>query len=243
MLRCGATASILLLIASGPFAQAASDLSGRWSFTHVQGRFRGTITLRQSGSAVTGTWHTAVGKSEPDSSLAGQISGDTVSFTRSIGNLQQTYTVVLSKDGQRLDGFGDGWGINHANLNMQRDGSSTAPPPATTSKTSGFPQGPGAYKFAFQSVAQHRGDEIKYVSYYYEKATQKSIDSALPLPQGGLIAGAFPDDCEFGAVNDKNNRMEFRDQEEAKSKALPAGNWFFYPSNPTKCGGVVVFVK
>jgi hypothetical protein len=100
-------------------AQPVKDLSGVWAFTHFDARFQGTIVLRQTGSVLTGTWHTSTGKSEPDSSLAGRVDGNVVSFTRAVGN-NQTFVLTLSADGNRLDGYGDGFFLNHTNLNMQR---------------------------------------------------------------------------------------------------------------------------
>ena len=100
-------------------AQPATGLSGTWAFTHADGRFQGTIVLRQTGSDITGTWHTSTGKSEPDSSLTGRVDGKTVTFTRLVGN-NQTFVLTLSDDGNRLDGFGEGFFLNHTNLDMQR---------------------------------------------------------------------------------------------------------------------------
>jgi len=105
--------------ASGPPAQPATELSGTWAFTHAEARFQGTIVLRQAGSAITGTWQTSAGKSEPDSSLAGRIDGNTVTFSRSVGS-NQSFVLTLSADGNRLDGYGDGYFLNHTNLNMLR---------------------------------------------------------------------------------------------------------------------------
>jgi hypothetical protein len=104
---------------SGSAARPATNLSGTWGFTHFDGRFQGVIVLQQTGSSITGTWHTSAGKSEPDSSLAGWVNGNTVTLTRAVGN-NQNYVLTLSTDGTRLDGFGDGWFLNHTNLNMQR---------------------------------------------------------------------------------------------------------------------------
>ena len=101
-------------------APASPDVSGTWTFINVGDRFLGTIVLQQSGSAVTGVWHTEAGKSEPDSPLSGRIDGNILYFTRSLGNLEQKYVLTISTDGNRIDGFGDGWGISHANLNMTR---------------------------------------------------------------------------------------------------------------------------
>jgi len=100
-------------------AQPVTDLSGVWVFTHAEARFQGTIVFHQTGSVFTGTWHTSAGKSEPDSSLSGRVEGNIVSFTRAVGN-NQTFVLSLSADGNRLDGFGDGFFLNHTNLNMQR---------------------------------------------------------------------------------------------------------------------------
>jgi hypothetical protein len=99
---------------------AAVNLSGAWSFTHFNDRFQGTITLHQNGSEVTGTWHTSKGKSEPDDAVSGRLDGNTFTLWRFIGNDRQNFTLTLSPDGSRLDGYGDGFFLNHTNLNMSR---------------------------------------------------------------------------------------------------------------------------
>ena len=110
------------------------DLTGTWSFTHLDDRFQGEITLRQSGSTLQGTWHTSSGKSEPDTPVTGRVDGATVTLQRSLGPNQQSYTLTLSADGNRLDGFGEGYFLHHTNLNMTRSGSAqpTTAPPTTT---------------------------------------------------------------------------------------------------------------
>jgi hypothetical protein len=111
--------------------QGPQDLSGAWSFTHFDDRFQGEITLRQSGSTLQGTWHTSSGKSEPDTPITGSIDGGAVTLRRSLGSNQQSYALVLSADGNRLDGFGEGYFLHHTNLNMTRVGvakPATAPP-------------------------------------------------------------------------------------------------------------------
>ena len=105
--------------ASAPSSQPVTGLSGTWAFTHAEGRIQGTIVLRQTGSTITGTWHTSTGKSEPDSTLTGRLDGKTVTLTRLVGN-NQTFVLTLSADGNRLDGFGEGFFLNHTNLDMQR---------------------------------------------------------------------------------------------------------------------------
>jgi len=104
--------------ASASSAQVVTGVSGTWAFTHGEGRFQGVVELRQIGSAITGTWHTT-SRSESDSSVAGRIDGNTVTFIRYVGS-NQTFVLTLSADGSRLDGFGDGWFLNHTNLNMER---------------------------------------------------------------------------------------------------------------------------
>jgi hypothetical protein len=101
---------------------APINLSGLWAFTHFNDRFQGTILLRQDGSEVTGTWHTSKGKSEPDDAVSGRIDGDTVTLWRFVGNERKYYVLTLSTDKSRLDGYGDGYFLNHTNLNMLRAG-------------------------------------------------------------------------------------------------------------------------
>jgi hypothetical protein len=124
VLLCSAIAASFLLATS--LSQGESNLSGQWVFTHMNGRFQGTIALRQRGTDLAGTWHTSKGKSEPDTSVIGRVDGMTVVLTRFIVHSQQNYLLTLSADGNRLDGFGDGWFIKHANLNMQRATSGAA---------------------------------------------------------------------------------------------------------------------
>ena len=86
--------------------QNPKDLSGTWSFTHLDNRFQGWITLRQTGSTLEGTWHTSSGKSEPDTLVTGNVDGTAVTLRRTLGENQQTYALILSSDGNELDGFG-----------------------------------------------------------------------------------------------------------------------------------------
>jgi hypothetical protein len=114
---------------SGPapaLAQKPGDLSGTWSFTHFDDRFQGRITLRQSGSTLEGTWHTSSGKSEPDTLVTGSVDGTAVTLTRFLGSNQQSYALTLSADGNRLDGFGEGYFLHHTNRNMTRNGDGKA---------------------------------------------------------------------------------------------------------------------
>jgi hypothetical protein len=115
----------MILCACSGFAQDIPDLSGTWGFTHWDDRFAGRIVLHQSGATFRGTWHTSRGKSEPDDEVTGRIDGNTVTLWRFIGSNRQSFTLTISEDGNRLDGFGDGFFLNHTNLNMQRSGASS----------------------------------------------------------------------------------------------------------------------
>ena len=120
-------------------ALAQGPLSGTWSFTHFDDRFQGWITLSQSGSTLQGTWHTSSGKSEPDTPVTGSVDGTAVTLSRSLGDNQQNYTLTLSADGNRLDGFGEGFFLHHTNLSMTRSGEAkvaTAPPTTTSTPSS-----------------------------------------------------------------------------------------------------------
>jgi hypothetical protein len=99
---------------------AVPNLSGLWVFTHFNDRFQGTVTLTQNGSEVTGTWHTSKGKTEPDDAVSGRIDRNTLTLWRFIGNNQQNFVLTISSDRGRLDGYGDGFFLNHTNLNMTR---------------------------------------------------------------------------------------------------------------------------
>ena len=59
-------------------------------------------------------------KTEPDDAVSARIDGNTVTLWRFMGNEQQHYVLTLSADKSRLDGYGDGFFLNHTNLNMLR---------------------------------------------------------------------------------------------------------------------------
>jgi hypothetical protein len=126
----------ILLYASLGFAQETTDLSGTWGFTCMDDRFQGWVVIHQSGPTFRGTWHTSKGKVEPDDQVTGRVDGNIVTLWRFIGDNRQSYVLTLSPDGNRLDGFGDGFFLNHTNLNMQRSKASAASPaaPAATVK-------------------------------------------------------------------------------------------------------------
>ena len=249
-------------------AVAPTNLAGTWIFTHMNGRFEGTIVLRQKGTDLSGTWHTSKGKSESDTSVIGRIDGMTVVLTRFIADSQQNYILHLSADGNFLDGFGEGWFIKHADLKMRRAGagaaysrsfpssaSSASGTPTTAQKSAastatpgkkqtwmgiGLPPPRGTYSWTIQSVAVGSGFPKKYSSFYYEVATGRSVDEPLSLPRGGEIVGVFPDDCAFSVQDRAGHSFRFRNEEEAKAKGFGPGTWSVYP---LKCGGIAVYVK
>ena len=114
-----ATADVTFRRGSPPPRVTKRNLSGTWIFAHADGRFQGTIVLKQTGSQLTGTWHTGAGKSEPDTPIAGWVDGNAVTLRRYVGD-NQDYALTLSKDGNQLDGFGNGWFLNHTSLDMWR---------------------------------------------------------------------------------------------------------------------------
>jgi hypothetical protein len=208
--ECGARNCTAAIILSTCFsvAQAPTNLSGTWVFTHADDRFQGTIVLRQAGSVITGTWlgwweysHT-----QPDH-----------------GKQTAGFSLTLSADGNRLDGFGYGWFINHANLNMRRAG--TGVPSARTATPTiphnsahlSFPPPRGTWRWTIQSVVVGRGSTRKYVSYYYEAATDRSVEKPLTLPAGAEIVGIFPNNCMFSVRDELGHSFTFRNEEEAKA--------------------------
>ena len=118
--------------------QEPKDLSGTWSFTHFDDRFHGWIALCQSGSTLQGTWHTSSGKSEPDTLVTGSVDGTEVTLRRFLGPNQQSYALTPSADGNRLEGFGEGYFLHHTNLSMTRirDAKPATAQPNTTSTAS-----------------------------------------------------------------------------------------------------------
>jgi hypothetical protein len=119
-------AAVILSSCAG-FAQTTPDLSGTWSFTCADDRFGGWVTIHQSESIFRGTWHTSRGKSEPDDTVTGRVDGNTVTLWRFIGDNRQSFDLTLSPDGNRLDGFGEGYFLNHTNLNMLRNAATSSP--------------------------------------------------------------------------------------------------------------------
>jgi hypothetical protein len=181
----------MILSACVSFAQATSDLSGTWGFTHANDRFGGWVVLRPSGSTFQGTWHTSRGKSEPDDVVTARVDGNTVTLWRFIGNNKQSFVLTLSADGNRLDGFGDGFFLNHTNLNMQRSAVSAAPPtaPAATvrkdSRTTTAPidlSGSWAFTHAndrFQGTVMLRQDGSEVTGTWHTSKGKSEPDDAV----------------------------------------------------------------
>ena len=101
------------------------DLTGTWYFFSTwRDWHNGYITLKQTGTKFTGLWHTIKGKKEEDLPLFGEIVGTTVYLTRY--NIwgkyenQNRFTLSLLNGGNQLFGYGEGFFLNHADLNMAR---------------------------------------------------------------------------------------------------------------------------
>src|ERR1700684_1442863 len=92
----------IMLSACAASAQATTDLTGTWGFTHMDDRFQSWVALRASGSTFRGTWHTSRGKSEPDDEVTARVDGNTVTLWRFIGSNRQSFTLTISEDGNRL---------------------------------------------------------------------------------------------------------------------------------------------
>ena len=107
------------------------DLSGTWYFSSTWRDWHsGRITLKQTGTKLTGMWHTDVGKKEEDLPLFGEIAGKTVYLTKYMiwGKYenQNRFTLSLANGGNQLFGYGEGFFLNHADLNMARAAGSSA---------------------------------------------------------------------------------------------------------------------
>jgi hypothetical protein len=130
--------------ASGNRSKAAAkansvDLSGTWYFSSSWRDWHsGRITLQQTGTRLTGMWHTDVGKKEDDLPLFGEIAGKTVYLTRygiwGKSENQNRFTLSLLNGGNQLFGYGEGFFINHADLNMARAAGSSAKKGAKSAK-------------------------------------------------------------------------------------------------------------
>jgi hypothetical protein len=113
-----------------------------------------------------------------------------------------------------------------------------SPDPRSSSSSASASREP--WKWVIQAEAAPAGAEVKYKSFYYEAATDRSVEKPLTLATGASIVGVFPEDCTFSVRNEAGNSFTFRNEAEAKAKGLSAGTWSVFP---LKCGGIAVFVK
>jgi len=169
--RAAAPVVFVALMLSAFGAPPAPDLSGMWVFTHAGGRFLGRLLLQQAGASLTGTWHTDAGKIDTDQPVAAEVRGSTVYLTRFIGDQKQTYVLALSKDGSRLDGFGEGFFLSHTNLNLHR----SLPPRANLT---------GEWYFwcagnRFQGTIQFRQEDSAVAGTWHTETGKSERDSEL----------------------------------------------------------------
>jgi hypothetical protein len=223
---------------------AVKPLSGTWAFTHFVGeRSVGTITLRQVGSGLAGVWHTQSGKPERDTSVSGQVEGNTVHLIRSMGDLKKEYSLTVSADGDHIEGYGEGRSGERVTLNMERTLTPQSSPAADVGKAAWYeamPRNRGDWKWAIQSVATRMGSEVKYQNFYYEQSTERTVVDRLALPDGGTIVHAFPVDCAFYVQDERGNYQKFANAQEASGKKIGPGNWTVYP---IQVSGVVVYFR
>ena len=99
----------------------APDLTGNWYFEIDHNQHRGYIRLQQSGTLITGVWHTT-SKQEEDTPVVGQIYGNRVVMRRSKvwGSHDQDFDLEILSNGIQLYGYGEGFFLHHTDLNMRR---------------------------------------------------------------------------------------------------------------------------
>jgi len=95
------------------------------------------------------------------------------------------------------------------------------------------------WKWALQSV-KFGAKNPKYTYFYYEKATGRSVETLLSLPEGGEIIHVFPVDCEFFIQDENGRQIRFKKAQEALGRTVGPGNWMVYPVN---ISGVVVYIR
>ncbi len=124
----------------------SADLSGTWYFSSTWRDWHsGRITLKQTDTKLTGMWHTETGKQEEDLPLFGEVVGNTVYLTKY--NIwgkyenQNKFTLSLVRGGNQLFGYGEGFFLNHADLNMAREAGHSASGGRSTNQTASQPQG------------------------------------------------------------------------------------------------------
>jgi hypothetical protein len=100
-------ASVLLLAACGSTGPTETvNLTGTWSMV-ANTSFAFTLSIQQTGSAVTGTMH-PTSPSGMDTQIAGTLNATVVSFTRQWSDAgtayTQVYTGTVSADGKTMSG-------------------------------------------------------------------------------------------------------------------------------------------
>jgi hypothetical protein len=88
-------------------AKVSINLSGDWDWTCCDGKYHGTMTLKQDGNTLTGRLF-----DENDTvggALIGSVDGTVVKFNRKWAeDSSQDYTLTASADGKKLEGDFDG---------------------------------------------------------------------------------------------------------------------------------------
>lgn len=97
----------VILFSTTPVFSQTKDISGTWYMVCCNGKHRGEIQIVQTRGAITGRFRDLSGNDT--GSLTGIIEGNRVSFTRVFdGRKRQTYSLILSSDGQSMKGALEG---------------------------------------------------------------------------------------------------------------------------------------
>ena len=113
------TAAIFAFSASAVIAQRLADLTGTWAFSVVTANGTGTptVTLKQDGAKLTGTYTSSRMGSRP---LSGSVKGDSVSFVIEGGEVPLTFMGVVV-DANAMKGIVDFAGEGGATFTASRN--------------------------------------------------------------------------------------------------------------------------
>jgi hypothetical protein len=88
-----------------PELVAIQNIEGVWRWSCCKGKYYGDFQISQNGNNITGTFYTPIDNpGNQRHSIAGTIKGNQLEFTRTWEDKSQFYSLVLSPDGQTLEG-------------------------------------------------------------------------------------------------------------------------------------------
>ena len=151
-----------------------ASVAGTWSWRCCEGAYWGDLKLYQNGNRITGTLYCPVNNSNGNI-IDGTIEGDraefTIEYTGNFAGKKQFYVLILSPDGQRLEGTFKGFqdisvGVEFTANRLSRDSSSQVS--SSTSSPKPFPDQLGSldyYRFRNQDFVA-RNPNISSPDYY-----------------------------------------------------------------------------